>query len=210
MMGKLSAVIWDWNGTLLNDVRENHQIINRMLANRALPPVDLAMYRRFFRMPIRDFYRDIGFSFETESFESVAAEYFALYEERFAQMSVTDGIPETLARLAASGVDQYIVSAAQQADLSRYVRAKGLDGFFRRIVGNDDRSVVSKVDKALELRRSLGVGDVLVIGDMYHDYEVARAIGAKCVLYSGGHQLIDASADYGRIDAMAELQALIG
>jgi len=30
-----------------------------------------------------------------------------------------------------------------------------------------------------------------LIGDTVHDYEVAREIGAKCLLIAGGHQSIE-------------------
>jgi phosphoglycolate phosphatase len=54
-----SAVLWDWNGTLLNDVEENICIVNELLAKRSLPGITKETYKRFFRMPIKDFKRII-------------------------------------------------------------------------------------------------------------------------------------------------------
>jgi phosphoglycolate phosphatase len=202
----LAAVMWDWNGTLLDDVRANFAIVNALLERRSLPAIPFETYRRFFRMPIRDFYADIGFSFEREPFESVAAEYYRRYREAFPQAALTEGAVEALGFFASRGVAQYVVSASHQKDLDEQVRLRGIEKYFERIVGNDDYAVVSKVAKAVALRESLGrVGRILFVGDMSHDFEVARAIGADCALYANGHQAIPESPDYARIERLVDL-----
>lgn len=202
----LAAVMWDWNGTLLDDVRANFAIVNALLEGRSLPPITIETYRRFFRMPIRDFYSDIGFSYERETFESIAADYNRRYKEAFPSTGLTEGALASLEHFASRGVAQYVVSASHQKDLDEQVRSRGIERFFARIVGNDDYAVVSKVSKAVSLRQSLGnVRRILFVGDMHHDFEVARAIGADCALYANGHQAIPESADYARIERLAEL-----
>jgi phosphoglycolate phosphatase len=198
--------MWDWNGTLLDDVRANFAIVNALLERRSLPSISIETYRRFFRMPIRDFYSDIGFSFDHEPFESVAAEYNLRYKEAFPSAALTAGALAALEHFASRGVAQYVVSASHQKDLDEQVRLRGIEKFFARIVGNDDYAVVSKVNKAIALRESLGnVGRILFVGDMNHDFEVARAIGADCALYANGHQAIPESADYARIERLDDL-----
>lgn len=66
-MGKI--ISWDWNRALLNDVDANLKIINIMHEKRGLEAIDLAKYRKLFKIPIEEFYKDLGFSFEKESFE---------------------------------------------------------------------------------------------------------------------------------------------
>lgn len=201
------TVIWDWNGTLINDVEINFSIINTLLARRRLAPISLETYRRCFRMPIRDFYADIGFGFETEPFETIAREYFILYRDAFPQAGLSAGVREALAYLKGKGVDQYIVSASHRMDLLEQVRLRGIEPFFTRIVGNDDYAVVSKTAKALELRKELpGDREILFIGDMNHDHETAQAIGAACLLYTKGHQYVPESREYTRIDSIEEVK----
>ena len=49
----LTHVIWDWNGTLFDDISTGLLIINRMLVTRGRPPLaDLAHYRRIFQFPV--------------------------------------------------------------------------------------------------------------------------------------------------------------
>jgi phosphoglycolate phosphatase len=201
------TVIWDWNGTLINDVEINFSIINTLLTRRGLPRISLGTYRRYFRMPIREFYTDIGFRFEREPFEAIAKEYFFLYRDAFPRAGLSAGVPETLAYLKDKGVDQHIVSASHRKDLLEQVRLRGIEPFFTRIVGNDDYAVVSKTAKALELRKELpDNGAILFIGDMDHDWETARAIGASCLLYTKGHQHVPESPEYIRIDSFEEVK----
>lgn len=202
-----TVVIWDWNGTLLNDVEENIQIVNELLTKRSLPAISREVYKRYFRMPIRDFYLDIGFDFTNESFEEIAKDYNTRYTNRFSSIPLTNGIEDILQYLHDCNIQQYIVSASEQKSLDRQVSEKRLGKYFKKIVGNDDYSVASKMTKAKELRKELAADDrILFIGDMYHDYEVAQAIGADCMLYGNGHQKTGKSEEYRVIHAMEEIK----
>ena len=75
-MNRYSHVIWDWNGTLLNDIEWCLSIVNRMLANRDLKPLgSVSEYRNVFCFPIIEYYKNVGFDFEKEPFETLAEEY---------------------------------------------------------------------------------------------------------------------------------------
>lgn len=127
-----TTIIWDWNGTLLNDVEINIQIVNTLLEKRNLCQLDKETYRKYFKMPIKDFYKDIGLSFEKETFESIAAEYNRIYINRFSEMKLTDGIIQTLEVIRNRKIDQYIVSASQQKNLDEQVAAKGITQYFKK------------------------------------------------------------------------------
>lgn len=36
----VKTVVWDWNGTLLDDVEISRQVMNRMLSRRGLPVLE--------------------------------------------------------------------------------------------------------------------------------------------------------------------------
>jgi phosphoglycolate phosphatase len=205
-----SAVLWDWNGTLLNDVEENICIVNELLAKRSLPGITKETYKRFFRMPIKDFYKGIGFDFSKESFEKIAHDYNEQFTKRFSYMPLTSEIEGILKYIEDCNITQYIVSASEQKSLDRQVSEKNISKYFKKIVGNDDYSVVSKIEKAKELRRSLHENEkILFIGDMYHDYEVAEAIGADCILYRNGHQETKENKNYKIINRMEEIKEVV-
>ena len=127
-----SAVLWDWNGTLLNDVEENICIVNELLTDRSLPVITKETYKRYFRMPIKDFYKDIGFDFSKESFEQIAENYNELYIERFCDMPLTNEIEEVLKYIRDCNISQYIVSASEQKSLDRQVNEKNISKYFKK------------------------------------------------------------------------------
>jgi phosphoglycolate phosphatase len=194
-------VIWDWNGTLLNDVTINHMILNSMLQKRDLKQIDLSTYKKLFRMPIIEFYYDLGFIFKTETFAEVADEYFEMYKSAFFQMSLSLGVIDVLTGIQRKNVKQYIVSAMKEPDLLDQVKEKGIFTYFEEIVGLDNVHAISKKQRAIEFVDSFSdKPQILFIGDMDHDYEVAQALGAQCILYSKGHQLIKENQNYRIID----------
>lgn len=206
-----TVVVWDWNGTLLDDVGHNLTIVNSLLTDRDLPVITIDTYKRFFRMPIKDFYEDIGFDLTKHSFESIAADYNRLYRRYFRDMPLTEGITELLATLKSGKIKQYIVSASEQTSLLEQVKQKGIAGFFTKIAGNPDYSVISKVDRAREVRKEIGASEkILFVGDLDHDYEVANAMGADCVIYKKGHQRDHAKGTYRTIERMGELADIVG
>lgn len=64
-------IIWDWNGTLLNDIQLCVNIVNKLLSNHNIVQLDVESYKNVFGFPIRDYYRRIGVDFTKESFESL-------------------------------------------------------------------------------------------------------------------------------------------
>ncbi|HEX9978007.1 MAG TPA: HAD hydrolase-like protein, partial [Acidimicrobiia bacterium] len=103
-------VIWDWNGTLLDDVRECVAVVNFLLAARHLPPLTLEKYRDCVDFPVVNFYRQLGFIFEGETFEQVAHEYIAGYLNMVPRCSLHDGARETLDALAGAGFTHSLLS----------------------------------------------------------------------------------------------------
>ena len=73
-------VIWDWNGTLLDDTDMCYGIANEMLIERGMNRMQgIEEYRRHFMFPVIDYYRRMGYTFETEPFENISREFVAMY-----------------------------------------------------------------------------------------------------------------------------------
>ena len=57
---KHKQIIWDFNGTLLDDVRETLDATNALLARYGKPMLaDADAYRRVFGFPVIDYYEKI-------------------------------------------------------------------------------------------------------------------------------------------------------
>jgi len=189
-LSRYRHVIWDWNGTLLDDVAQAVGVLNTMLARRHMPLLSLERYRELLRFPVIEFYRDLGFDLETERYEAVADEYIAGYAQRWRQCPLQPGAREKLAELAQAGLTQSVLSAYQQTRLEEAVAHFDLGRWFVRLVGLNDHYAAGKQAHGRRWMRELGLAghEVLLIGDTVHDWEVAQAIGAACALLAGGHQ----------------------
>lgn len=183
-------IVWDWNGTLLDDVRAALCAVNRMLAARTLPPLTLARYREIFGFPVRDFYVKAGFTLEREQWDALAAEYHAAYLAASPAARLAPGARSCLAAFRARGIPQTVLSASEQGILERQINARGIADFFDRLCGADNLDGASKLGLAARLLESLPAprSAILMIGDSLHDAEVAAALGVRCLLVARGHQ----------------------
>jgi len=73
-------IIWDFNGTIIDDVEAGITSVNKLLFDRGLPVIqDKESYRRLFRFPIIEYYRSLGFDFNAEPYEVLAPLWVAEY-----------------------------------------------------------------------------------------------------------------------------------
>ena len=79
MPASIRHVIWDFNGTLLDDLSCCLGALSTLLEERALPPITTERYREEFGFPVRDFYVGLGFDFEREDFDAVSRTFIARY-----------------------------------------------------------------------------------------------------------------------------------
>lgn len=189
-MQEHKTIIWDWNGTLLNDTGICIDAMNQLLSERKLEKLDEATYREIFTFPVRDYYLEAGFDFNKEPFEKPALEFIEEYSDRVKQAALFDDARHTLELLQIAGHEQVILSAMEQDTLLELVRAHGIDHFFRSISGIDNHYAAGKVELGRRLLAGLNGDskDVLMVGDTIHDHEVGQALGIEVILVARGHQ----------------------
>ena len=187
---KYTHLIWDFNGTILDDVGLGVRSVNTMLEARGLPIIpNVERYREIFDFPIREYYRGLGFDFEAEDYETVLApEWVALYTAGEGNCTLYGGVRETIAAVAARGVPQLVISASQQEHLRAQLAARGILDCFDSVYGLGDFLAKSKESVARAWREAHPDARPLWVGDTTHDAAVAGSISADCVLFCGGHQ----------------------
>lgn len=187
---KFDSIIWDWNGTLLNDVGIAVDSINHLLHDRDLELLTIERYLDVFTFPVQDYYELIGFDLKTEPFEIPAFQFISIYNKAVEDCGLHDEVVPLLSRLRDQGYRQFILSAMEQQVLEKTVTDNDIHHFFEDLCGLSDNFAVSKVanGKSLINKRGLDPDRTLMVGDTIHDYEVAQAIGCKCVLIAKGHQ----------------------
>ena len=184
---KYELVIWDFNGTIIDDVQTGIDAVNVLLGRRGLPLLtDRDTYRRAFRFPIVEYYKVLGFDFEKEPYETAAYEWVAEYERRIPDIPLVPGIEETLRGVRALGLRQMILSSSELAMMKGQLERYGLLSYFDDIRGLDNIFAGGKTEMAKAWSRGKKLSAVFV-GDTTHDFETAQAISCDCVLFAGGH-----------------------
>jgi len=187
---KFEAIIWDWNGTLLDDVNIAVEAINHLLHDRNLMPLTLGRYLDVFTFPVQNYYEQIGFNLINEPFEIPAMQFIAIYNKTVETCGLHPEVVPLLRWLHEHGYRQFILSAMEQQQLEKTVDDTGIRFYFENLCGLDNHYATSKVDKGKSLISENGLNPerILMIGDTVHDYEVAQTIGCKCILVAKGHQ----------------------
>ena len=189
-LNKYTHILWDYNGTLLDDAWLCVDVMNGMLGERGMPLRTLDEYRELFDFPVRDYYVKLGYDFDREPFDIVGMEFINRYNVRHGETVLHPEVPEVLAELSRRGYSQNILSAREQAELLLETRKLGIEGYFDRIRGLDDHYAHGKTEVGRELVREIGTerARILFIGDTSHDAEVAAELGVDCLLVPNGHQ----------------------
>lgn len=190
----ISCVIWDWNGTLLDDVDVSIEAMNRVLERYGLERLNKERYRKIFRFPVRNYYELAGFDFGKVDFEKPALEFIEEYYSLVGAAGLSHGALEAVTRLSESSIRQVILSASERESLIGQVRRLGIEGRFTDILGINNHFAASKAELALKWisDNNLDKNNTVFIGDTTHDFETASAAGCPCVLVSSGHQNADA------------------
>lgn len=189
-MPKYNTIIWDWNGTLLNDIDASLNSINPLLEERGLNIHSRESYRNVFGFPVKDYYVKSGFDFDNDDWEKVAHDFVRNFKQELGKAQLFKEVLHVLEFLKGIGVGQYILSAMEHNSLMQNVCDKGIADFFNHISGIDNIYADSKEANGRKLldQFSLDPTNALFIGDTIHDYEVAASLGIDCALFSGGHQ----------------------
>ena len=183
-------IIWDWNGTLLDDVNAAVAALNRMLAKRGLAATTREYYRDHFGFPVRPFYAELGVDLENDSWDGICDDFHNFIAEEKDQHLRSD-VVSALGMARDAGIGQSILSALRQDLLFRDTKKNGVFGFFDFVYGVDNLDGATKLSRGFELLEVLpeeAKRNLFFVGDTLHDAEVAEALGATPVLVDCGHQ----------------------
>ena len=188
-MNKKVAVIWDWNGTLVNDAFVFVDIMNVFLSERGLNPITIDDYRDCFEFPIENYYKNLGFNFKKESFQEVGSLFIKKYKKERFKAFFYPNIKKLLFFLKSNEVPQFVVSAQENSLLKSAVTHYKVGDLFVDFKGVDNINARGKVQAAKKIiKKHLNNNyKIIVIGDTLYDHKVAKAVGAETLLVSFGH-----------------------
>lgn len=131
---KYDYIIWDFNGTLLNDVGICVDCLNTLLKSHGMSEKTEEEYKKIFTFPIKEYYRRAGFDFDVTDYDTLAHEWTDYYRSR-ADLELFDGEEQTLKTLANRGLKQIIISASEKNTLLNRQKYSALTVIFPRCSG---------------------------------------------------------------------------
>jgi phosphoglycolate phosphatase len=182
-------LIWDFNGTLLDDAPLCVHIENLLREGYGMPPISLAFFRENMCFPIKDYYLKIGMTFEDESYADMCKRFMAIYQPASLNAPFRTGVIDFIKARQSKNQKQILLSASEKNNLLEQTDYFGITGLFEEVLGIDDILGESKISLALSwLKQKQPKPDrMLLIGDTLHDFEVSQALACDCVLLTDGH-----------------------
>lgn len=183
-------VVWDWNGTLLDDLAIVVGATNDVFVSCGGRPVSADEHRRAFRRPVAAYYAEIlGRPVDDDEFARLDKVFHDSYRERLATCGLATDAHDVLRTWAGTGNTQSLLSMWFHDELVPLVTRHGLVEHFTRVDGL--RAQVGggrKADHLVTHLAEIGVPgqDCVLIGDSVDDADAAAAVGARCVLVTGG------------------------
>ena len=188
-------IVWDWNGTLLDDLDIVVESLNVGTARFGVPPIDHDGYRDHFTRPVRGFYDSLfGRAISDMEWAELNRSFHDEYHARVERARLTTGARETIDRVVDLGWSQSLLSMSMHDHLLEIVSSHGIADRFLSVDGIRSNTGGLKAGHLGAHLDSLQKepATVLLIGDTPDDAMAARGVGAGIVLYDGGSHHLDA------------------
>ena len=182
------VVLWDWNGTLLDDVQYAVNVRNAVFPRFGLPGVDtIEAYHEQFTFPVKVYYQRAGVT--EENFEAVANAWMDAYVAGCHTVPLFEDALSALDRFAQRGWLQVVLSASKLDTLRRQLSHAGILGRFDDVLGLSHIYATDKTDiaEAWMTGGAVDPASCVLLGDTVHDAIVADKLGIDCVLIARGH-----------------------
>ena len=189
---KIETLVFDFNGTIINDVDLCLDILNKMLVSANHNTVTKEKYLSIFTFPIIDYYIKAGFDLKPggkDDFRSLAVTFNKLYGSQYLNCTLFGDVIPTLKKYC-SKKKMILLSATKQEELLKEAEHFGITSFFDNIIGIKDIYGISKMEEAEHFfsTHPLDLNSTLFIGDTIHDCQVGKKLKGQTCLVSRGHQ----------------------
>lgn len=183
----IKLIIWDFNGTVIDDVDTSVAAVNDMLLARNLPPTNKAEYTRDLIMPLDKYYSTVGI--HNADIPTLSIEFRQKCLENSHLSKIFPDFFPVVKFSAELGIKNVLMSSLYEEFLFDEIEKYNLKQYFDDIIGMKDTHVGSKYENAEKYikRSGISVQNVLFLGDLISDYEIAKKLGANCILIPRGH-----------------------
>ncbi|KZL21573.1 Phosphoglycolate phosphatase [Pseudovibrio axinellae] len=182
-------IVWDWNGTLLDDFEITAQYGVDYFAKAGLSGVSFDDVRQHHTRPFANYIKALLGRDPTDTeLADFHSGFGKVYEPAMYDLPLAADALDALEVISGAGNSQSILSMAPHQELVSLVRHNGIYERFTRVDGAQDQKKHFKIDALQTHCDALGVepANVCLIGDSIDDFDAANGLGAFSVLVSTG------------------------
>ena len=197
---KYKNIIWDWNGTILDDAWVFVDVMNSILLKISLPTINLEKYKNNFDFPISNYYKYLGITYSAD-YIKISNLFIKEYKKRMYEAKMMPGVLDLIESFHDYKVSQFILSASHQSILEKQVKYYKLQKYMEEIIGVDNYSAKGKKQLGVDWlkKKKFDKNTCLYIGDTIYDYKIASVMNIDSILITMGHnsksRLINAGAN---------------
>lgn len=175
-------LIFDWSGTLVDDMGPVIEATNTVLQKYHIPPYDREGFRRTFRLPYRDFYSEIIPGIPLSELE---AHFRPAFDNATSPVTVLPHAREKLQWATTRGLRLFVLTSMDPTAFARQLADLHMQHFFEHTYAGilDKRELIHHL---IETHR-LAKHETAFIGDMTHDIETARHGGISSIAVLTGY-----------------------
>lgn len=183
----ITHIVWDFNGTVLDDAYTSVLAVNEMLRARGLPETNLEIYKKTLVMPLTEYYKTVGIY--TDDIAVLSQEFRKYCDMHKDNSRIFDGIYDVICYAKSLGIKNILLSSLYNEHLIAETKKYNIEGWFDIISGLCNRNLGSKSDTAAAIfkKENINPENVLFIGDLISDARTAKELGADCILIPNGH-----------------------
>ncbi len=186
---KISAVIFDMDGVLVDSIPHHLQAWNEAMANHQLPDFNHSLYLSSLGMTnvnlLANYCRHYQISLSSDQLNSILDEKEALFKRNINQgATTTPGVLEWLKFFKQQHLPCSVASSNKMSNIVLILQSLDISDFFATIISGVSLAA-SKPDPAIFLSASASLGvdpqECLVIEDAPAGIQAARSAGMTCI-----------------------------
>jgi phosphoglycolate phosphatase len=210
MLADFDAVVFDWDGTLIDSTPTIARSIQAAAADLGLPVPDFELASHVIGLGLQDALARAVPTLPAARAAEFSARYRVHYLAQDHMLQLFAGARELVEALSGRGMPLAIATGKSRVGLERSLQATGLGRYFDAFRCADQTHSKPHPAMLLELADELALSParLLMIGDTTHDLEMAAAAGAKAVgMTHGAHDVtaLQRLAPLALFDSIADL-----
>jgi phosphoglycolate phosphatase len=189
------TIIYDWNGTLIDDTRYCFEAVNYALACHGFMQASFEDFTKFYDAPFSNLWCGLGVP--RDQFNSLIHVLYSSFHKIFGAREESakprKGAQETLQNIGRAQIGQCVLSNHFCSSIRRQADAYKLGGFLTSILANenidDQKKGIAKSDRLARYMRANQIApeNVIIVGDTPEETRIGKELKLITVALLGGY-----------------------